>query len=83
MCNEYREVCFNQENLEKHRFASMRLSWKEILYGVETYWLPGKEKVPLTPVRKGVMLTVFKDMKGPISIDSLEKCATVISVSYW
>ena len=44
--------------------------------------LYGKEKVPATIVRKKVMLTVSWEMKGPITIDFLEKDTTVNSATY-
>ena len=40
---------------------------------LEIQWLSGKEKVQGTAVSKKIILTVFWDMKGPITIDFLEK----------
>ena len=50
--------------------------------GVETHWLSGKKKFHAQQLTKNVMLTVFWDLKGPITIDFLEKGTTVNSASY-
>ena len=47
-------------------------------YGLEALWLSSKEKWSV----KKVMLTEFWDMKGPITIDLLEKGAGVNNSSY-
>ena len=43
---------------------------------VETHWLSSKENVLGTAVVKNVKLTVFWDMKGPITMDFLLKSVT-------
>ena len=45
---------------------------KKTLYGVETHW----------PSSKKIMITVFWDMKWPITIEFLKKEATVNSACY-
>ena len=36
----------------KHRFATVRLSWKKTVHEVETLWLSSKEKIPTAAVSK-------------------------------
>ena len=45
---------------------------KKTVFGMETHWLSGKEKVPgAADSKKGD--ADFWDRKGPLTIDSLEK----------
>ena len=60
--------------------SPQRTSVEKTVHKVETHWLSAKEKV-LGAVKK-VMLTEFWDMKGPTTIDFLEKGSTVKSESY-
>ena len=48
---------------------------------METHWLLGKGKFLGTAFSKKLMVTVFWDMKGPITVDFLEKGATVNSTT--
>ena len=52
---------------------------KMTVYGMETKWSTGEEKVLGS---KKVMLTLLWGMKGAISIDFLEKSETLNSASY-
>ena len=63
----------------------LQQAWMEkTFHGVQTYWLPGKEKKKfLTQQLVNKMLIVFWGMKGPITINFLEKGATVNSTSYF
>ena len=54
---------------------------KKTFHGVKTHWLSSKEKVPGVADSKEVMLTAFWNMKRPITIDFLEKVATINSAS--
>ena len=63
----------NIYNWAKHEFATMSLCRKDI---------PLKKKLRAQHLVNNVTLTVFLDMKGPITIDFLEKGATVNSSSY-
>ena len=58
-------------------------SVKKTVHAMEKQWLSGTEKVQegVEWSVKKVMLTVFQDMKGPITIDFLEKVAAVNSTS--
>ena len=44
---------------------------------------PAKKKFQVQQSVKKIMLRVFQDMKGTITIDSLEKGSTVNSASYY
>ena len=55
---------------------------KKTVHKVENIDSPVKKKFPAQRPVKKVILTVFWDMKGPITIDFLEKDATVNIVSY-
>ena len=58
-------------------------AWAEkTVSGVETHWITCNEKVQGTAAVTKIMVTVFWDMKEPITVDFLEKGATVNSSSY-
>ena len=48
----------------------------------EAHWLSGKEKVPGVAVNKEGHAACFWDMKGPMTIDFLERGTTVNIASY-
>ena len=81
----WREVCFRQK-LFTNGLNMGLLLWarvKKIVYGVKTHWLSGKEKVPGIVVSKeGHAVTIFWDMKEPITIDFLENDASINSACY-
>ena len=55
---------------------------EKIVLEMEEQCMSGKEKVPGVAVSKKVNLTVLWEMEGPITIDFLEKGATINSASY-
>ena len=82
MCNGYGKACFNHKLLTKRLNICLPLwAWvKKTIHGVETYSLIMK-KFQLPQSVKKVMLTVFWEMKGPATIDFLQKGITVNSTS--
>ena len=86
MSNVFQEARSRKKNIFIN-VLNMRLAlqaWIEkTVHEVETHWQSGKEKVPGAAVsKKQVMLTVFRDMKRPMTIDFLEKDVTLNGASY-
>ena len=73
MFDVYGEACLRKNicNSVKHELATTSLNQKVSPYSENTL-TPTKEKFPGVSVKK-VMLTVFWDMKSPISFDFFEK----------
>ena len=75
MCHVYIEPWFNKKNVykwAKHRFAPISLSQKDSLMEWKNTDSPVKKKFGAQLSLKKVILTVFWDMKGPITIDFLK-----------
>ena len=73
MCDAYREACFSQKKF-MNRLNMGLLLWA-IVHWLESHWLSGKKKFQTQQSEKKNMLTVFWDMKNPITIDfSWKKC---------
>ena len=69
------------ENRSKMRLPPQ--AWVEMTINeVETHWFFSKEAFGTPVSKKKVMLTVFLDMKGSITIDFLEKGATINGTSF-
>ena len=74
MCQSYRGACFSQRNVykwAKYEFTVMGLSEKDMEWK-DTGSLVNKKFLTLW-LEKNVILTVFWDMKEPITIDFLQK----------
>ena len=85
MWNLYGEKCFCQKTIKNglnkgfsHNESELK---RQSMLRKHTDFF-GKKKFRAQQSVKKVMLTVFWDMKGPITIDFLEKGATVNNASY-
>ena len=83
MCNVNGNACFCWKMFTNGvNMGLPQPTWvRKTVHGMEICWLSGKEKVPGAQSVKKVMLILFLDIKGPVSIDFLEKSATVYSSS--
>ena len=75
---EKNDLVKNVSKCAKHRFATI-----EIVHGMETHWLSlVKKKFLAQSSVKKVILTFFWVIEGPMTIDLLEKDASVNNTFY-
>ena len=67
----------------KHKFVMRSLSGKDIPWIGKSLTFQQIKKFHVQWSIKKVLLTIFWDMKGPVTIDFLEKGVTVKNASYW
>ena len=72
----------NVYKFTKHRFATTSLSWKDSQLSENTLSLRKRKKFLVPQSVKKIMLTVFWQMKGSMTIDFLIKGSSVNSAFY-